>query len=64
MFKSKRLENIIRQIIDERLIIETIITFNVNRNILFNRIKNKKLSVNEFDKKCRLLNKAEKSIFL
>ena len=62
--KSERLEIATRQVIDGRPITETAITFNVNRGTLSNRIKNKRLSANDFGKKCRLLDEAEESALL
>ena len=64
-FKSKRLQIATYQIIkNEKQLIETAIAFDVNRVTLTNRVKNKKFTVVDYDKKCRLLNKAEKSALL
>ena len=65
LFRSKRLQIATHQIIkNERELIEAAIAFDVNRDTLTNRVKNKRFAVVDYDKKCRLLNKAEKSAFL
>ena len=64
LFKSKRFQIVIRQIIKNKIsFIQTTIAFDVNRDTLLNRVKNKKFVVVDYDKKCRLLNETEKSVF-
>ena len=65
LFKSKRLQIIVdRILINKMSIIQIAKTFDVNRNMLLNRMKSKKFAVTKYDKKCRLLNETEKSTFL
>ena len=64
-FKFERIQRVVEQITkNEMLIIKTAITFDVNRNTLLNRVNKKRLSIIDYDKKCRLLNEAEKSALL
>ena len=65
LFKSKRFQIVTYQIIkNKRQFIEATIAFDVNWDTLTNRVKNKRLAVVEYDKRCRLSNEAEKSALL